>query len=326
MSASSLSSQFAGIDVSKDGLDAAVSSSGTVRRFPNSQEGVDQLIAFLGEQPPALAVLEATGGYEMVAALALSVAGIPVAIVNPRQVRDFAKATGVLAKTDAIDARVLASFAERVRSEPRLLADEQQRDFAELAARRRQLVGLLVAENNRLASARAEVVRKSIKAHVVFLEKQLGRVEEEIGSAIRDSPLWREKDELLQSVPGVGPAVSRTLLAELPELGSLGRGEIAALAGLAPYNNDSGRFRGRKTIRGGRAPVRSALYMAALVASRYNATFREFYQRLLEKGKAKKLALAAVARKLLVTLNAILRDKTPWRTTSLAPEVALNGA
>lgn len=326
MSASSLSSQFAGIDVSKDGLDAAVSSSGTVRRFPNSQEGVDQLIAFLGEQPPALAVLEATGGYEMVAALALSVAGIPVAIVNPRQVRDFAKATGVLAKTDAIDARVLASFAERVRSEPRLLADEQQRDFAELAARRRQLVGLLVAENNRLASARAEVVRKSIKAHVVFLEKQLGRVEEEIGSAIRDSPLWREKDELLQSVPGVGPAVSRTLLAELPELGSLGRGEIAALAGLAPYNNDSGRFRGRKTIRGGRAPVRSALYMAALVASRYNATFREFYQRLLERGKAKKLALAAVARKLLVTLNAILRDKTPWRTTSLAPEVALNGA
>jgi transposase len=326
MSASSLSSQFAGIDVSKDGLDAAVSSSGTVRRFPNSQEGVDQLIAFLGEQPPALAVLEATGGYEMVAALALSVAGIPVAIVNPRQVRDFAKATGVLAKTDAIDARVLASFAERVRPEPRLLADEQQRDFAELAARRRQLVGLLVAENNRLASARAEVVRKSIKAHVVFLEKQLGRVEEEIGSAIRDSPLWREKDELLQSVPGVGPAVSRTLLAELPELGSLGRGEIAALAGLAPYNNDSGRFRGRKTIRGGRAPVRSALYMAALVASRYNATFREFYQRLLERGKAKKLALAAVARKLLVTLNAILRDKTPWRTTSLAPEVALNGA
>jgi transposase len=279
----------------------------------NDAGGVAELVARLAPLRPALVVLEATGGLEHPAAAALALAGLPVAVVNPRQAHDFAKATGRLAKTDAIDAGALALFAERVRPEPRPLPDEEARALDALVQRRRQLLDMRAAEQNRLGAATAAKVRASLQAHIDWLSKQLDKVDKELAAAVEASPVWRAKDELLRSIKGVGPALSRTLLAALPELGALTRQEVAALAGLAPLNRDSGRRKGTRCIGGGRAEVRSLLYMAALSAARYNPALRAFSERLRRAGKAAKVRLVAVARKLLTIANAVLRDGRPWQ-------------
>ncbi len=237
-----------------------------------------------------------------------------VAVVNPRQARDFARATGRLAKTDVLDAESLARFAEAVRPEPKPLPDEEAHAFGEILARRRQIVGMLVAEKNRLGAATAKPVKRRIEAHVRWLEKELERTDRDLDEAIRESPTWRENDALLRSVPGVGPVLARTLLAELPELGTLPHKRLAALVGVAPLNRDSGTLRGRRMVWGGRERVKEALYMGALVATRFNPTIREFYERLVGSGKPKKVALVACMRKLLTILRAILKHRTPWRS------------
>ena len=261
---------------------------------------------------PTLVVLEATGGMEYPLAAALAVAGRPVVVVNPRQVRDFARATGRLAKTDAIDARVLAHFAAAMHPQTRPLPDTQGQELKAILARRRQLIEMLTAERNRLQSARSKAVKANIQAHIAWLEKEMTHIDHDLGQSIRQSPVWQEKDDLLKSVPGVGPVLSTTLLADLPELGLLNRREIAALVGVAPFNRDSGHIRGQRAVWGGRAVVRSALYMSTLVATRYNPIIRDFYQHLLSAGKPKKLAVTACMRKLLAILNAMLKHKKPW--------------
>ena len=261
---------------------------------------------------PAGLVLEATGGLEVPLASALAVAGIPVAVVNPRQVRDFAKATGRLAKTDAIDAQTLARFAEAVRPAPRPLPDEAAQAFSALLTRRRQLIEMLVAEQNRMQRA-PRPIQPQIQAHVTWLKQQLAALDEDLTHRIQSTPIWREQEDLLRSVPGIGPVVSRTLLAELPELGTLTHKQIAALVGVAPLNRDSGTLRGRRTTWGGRAVVRAALYMSTLVATKHNPVIKVFYQRLRAAGKAPKVALVACMRKLVTILNAIVKHRTPWR-------------
>lgn len=303
------SPRVVGIDVAKDQLDVA-DDSGEAWSVSNDPVGIAELLKRLTDAE--LIVLEATGGYESAAAGALAAQGLPVAVVNPRQVRDFARATGELAKTDTIDARVLALFAERIRPEPRPLPDDTHGELVDLVARRRQLVEMLGAESNRLRLTRRGPVQKGIKAHVAWLEKQIKLLDQDLDRLIRQSPLWRAKDDLLQGVPGIGPTTARTLLAELPELGRLNHKEIAALVGVAPFNRDSGQLRGRRIIWGGRASVRSTLYMATLTATRYNPAIRAFYQRLRSRGKPAKLALTACMRKLLVILNAIVRSNQPW--------------
>jgi len=303
---------FVGIDVSKATLDVHVRPQADAFALPNDPQGIAELVARLAPTRPALVVLEATGGLEYAAAAALAAAGHSVAVVNPRQARDFAKATGRLAKTDTIDAAGLALFAQRLRPEPRPLPDEQAREFEALLQRRRQLLEMRTAEQNRLAAAPAAQVRASLQAHIDWLSKQLDKVDKELGAAVEASPVWRAKDELLRSIKGIGPAVSRTLLAALPELGTLTRQQIAALAGLAPLSRDSGKRRGQRCIGGGRAEVRSLLYMAALSAARYNPALRSFSERLRRAGKAVKVRLVAVARKLLVIANAVLRERRPW--------------
>ena len=263
----------------------------------------------LREQDPLLVVLEATGGLEQLAAVALATSGVAVAIVNPRQVRDFAKATGRLAKTDRIDATVLAHFAEAVRPEPRPLADEDARELSAIVLRRRQVLSMITAEGNRARTA-SKPVRKRIEAHLRWLRKELERCNDELERTLRESPVWREKDDLLRSVPGVGPTLSATLLAEMPELEHLDR---RRLAGVAPLNRDSGTLRGVRTVWGGRSGVRTTLYMATLCATRHNPAIREFYRRLVVAGKPKKVALTACMRKLLTVLAAVLRNRTPWR-------------
>ncbi len=263
-----------------------------------------------------LVVLEATGGLEQPAAVALATSGVAVAIVNPRQVRDFAKATGRLAKTDRIDAAVLAHFAEAVRPEPRPLADEDARELSAIVLRRRQILAMITAEGNRARTA-PKPVRRRIDAHLRWLRKELERVNEELGRTLRESPVWREKDDFLRSVPGVGPMLSATLLAELPELGHLDRRRLAALVGVAPLNRDSGTLRGVRTVWGGRSGVRTTLYMATLSATRCNPAIREFYRRLVAAGKPKKVALTACMRKLLTILAAVLRNRTPWVTREI---------
>jgi transposase len=309
---------FAGIDVSKDHLDLHARPSGVAHRFPNDPDGVAALVSRVSGLAPALVVLEATGGMEYPAAAALAAAGVPVAVVNPTQARRFAQATGRLAKTDALDAAALAHFAEAVRPEPRPLPDADTRSLRELLDRRRQLIGMRTAEGNRLPSVTAERVRKNIRAHLRWLDRELGALDADLAAAVRASPVWRANDDLLQSIPGVGPVVSRALLAELPELGTLSREEVAALAGVAPMNRDSGRWGGRRSVAGGRSGVRAALYMAALSARRFNPTLKGFADRLAEKGKAAKVILVAVARKLLVIANAVLRDQKPWKTATTA--------
>lgn len=302
---------FVGIDVSKDRLDVAVLPSGEVWSFGHNEPSMEALVQKLGELHPESVIVEATGGLERTLVAILAAAAIAVIVVNPRQVRDFAKATGQLAKTDSIDAVILALFGQRVRPELRELADEETQALEALLVRRRQIIDMLVAENNRVELASSPIA-KDLKAHIRFLEKRLENVDAQIDTAIKNSPAWRTKDELLRSVPGVGPVLSRTLLAELPELGRLSNNQISKLVGVAPLNRDSGRFRGTRRIWGGRASVRSVLYMAAFSATRFNPVIRAYYQRLIGAGKAHKVALVACMRKLLITLNSMARSGQNW--------------
>lgn len=303
---------YVGIDVAKDRLDVVVRSTGEYLGTTNDERGIKAVVRHLRKQEEiTLVVLEATGGLEQPAAAALALAGVPVAIVNPRQVRDFAKAVGRLAKTDRIDAAVLAHFAEAIRPEVRPLANEQARELAAVLLRRRQLLAMITAEGNRVRTA-PKTVGKRIEAHLRWLRKELTRANEDLARTVRESPVWREKDDLLRSVPGVGPTLSATLLAELPELAHLDRRQLAALVGVAPLNRDSGTLRGIRTVWGGRSGVRTTLYMATLSATRHNPAIREFYARLCAKGKPKKVALTACMRKLLAILGAVLRNRTPW--------------
>lgn len=315
------SAVFVGIDVSKSRLDVAIRPTDESFAVSNDEAGIARLVARLGEHPVACVVLEATGGLEMPALGALVQAELPVVSANPRQVRHFAKAVGRLAKTDRIDASVLARFAEATKPEVRPVPDAATAALSELLTRRRQVVEMLTAERNRLLRSR-EPVREHIASHIRFLEEELGRLDRELSDGLKASPLWREKDDLLRGVPGVGPVLSITLLAELPELGCLDRRKIASLVGLAPFSCDSGLMKGRRIIYGGRAPVRSALYMATLAASRHNPVIRGYYERLASAGKAPKVALVACMRKLLVILNAMLRHRAPWREPLGKREVA----
>jgi transposase len=312
----SINERFVGIDVSKDHFDVAVRPDGTHRRVPNTDEGFDQLVALLRPLGPTLIVLEATGGYQRRAVAALSLAGLPVAVVNPARAREFARAAGRLAKTDAVDAAVLAEFAERMRPPVRPLPDAQAQEMQALLARRGQLVGMRTMERNRLGSATDRTVRSSIEAHLAWLEEQIDGTEKGLDEAIEASPVWKAKDELLQSIKGIGPGVARTLLFEFPELGTLTREQIAALAGVAPMNRDSGRWTGKRFIAGGRAVVRTAVYMATHAARKWNPALKAFADRLTAAGKPPKVVLIAVARKLLVIANAVLRDKKPWRNVT----------
>ena len=307
------SAVFVGIDVSKDRLDVHVQPQ--MERFAvgHDDKAVADLVERLRGLEPHLIVLEATGGLQVKAAGALAAVGLPVAVVNPRQVRDFAKATGRLAKTDRLDAEVIARFAEAVRPEPRSLPDEAQQGLSALVERRRELVGLRVAERHRMREIRSSWVRTDLEASVAALTARIEAIDLEIDSHVRGSPIWRVQEDLLKSVPGVGDVVARSLIAELPELGTLSRRKSAALVGLAPFSDDSGQHRGRRVIRGGRSAVRTVLYMAALTASRCNPIIAAMYKRLRQAGKPAKLALTACMRKLLVILNAIARDKKPWQ-------------
>jgi len=301
-----------GLDVAKDTVVLASEPAGPSGTFATDPAGLAALVAQCQAAPVGLVVLEATGGYEAPVAAALLSAGLPVAVVNPRQVRDFARALGRLAKTDRIDAQVLALFAARVRPVPRPLTDEATADLAALLTRRRQLLEMLHAERQRLPRARGREVRRNLRAHIRWLEHSLIDADAELEHLIQQSPVWRVQEDLLTSVPGVGPTLARTLLGLVPELGHLDRHAIAALVGVAPLARDSGTRRGRRTCWGGRPAVRTVLYMAALTAARWNPVLRAFYQRLRAAGKPAKVALTAVARKLLVLLNAILRDQRPW--------------
>lgn len=303
--------RYVGVDVSKTGLEVAFDPGGGVEAFPNDEAGCKGLIRRLQALGSCLVVLEATGGLQIPLAAELQGAGVAVAVVNPRQVRDFAKATGRLAKTDALDAQVIRAFGEAVQLEPRPVKDEATQELADLVRRREQLVSMLTAEKNRLPLSRKQV-RKGIKAHIQWLERQLEDVETELRRQIKKSPLWRAKDDLLQSVPGLGPKTSAKLIAALPELGRLNRRQIAALVGLAPFNRDSGAYRGRRSVWGGRASVWSTLYMATLVAVRWNPIIKAFYDRLVALGKNKKVALTACMRKLLVILNTMVKNNTHW--------------
>jgi transposase len=303
---------FVGIDVSKAQLDVAIRPSGERLQVPNSEDGIASLISRLSQGRPELVVLEATGGYQAAVVAGLGLAKLSVAVVNPRQVRDFAKAAGRLAKTDALDAEVLARFGEVMKPQPKPLLDEETIALEALVARRRQVVEMITAERNRLAQSHKSL-RAGIKSHINFLQRELQDINRDMDEALRKSPLWREQEDLLRSVPGVGRIMATTLLAELPELGKLNRKQIAALVGVAPLNRDSGTFRGKRSIWGGRASVRAVLYMATLVASRRNPIIRRFYERLCTNGKAKKVALTACMRKLLTMLNAMMSSRSAWR-------------
>ena len=302
-----------GIDVSKDRLDIAVRPGGEVFVVERNAAGLDGLVERLRPLAPHLVALEATGGFETVVAAALSAAGLPVVVVNPAQIRSFAKALGRRAKTDPIDAAVIAHFAEATAPEPRPLPDDATQLLADLVTRRRQIIAMLVAERQREKRATAKRLKKSIARLIKALEKELKSVDTDIGEAVRGSPVWREKDDLLASVPGVGPVIARTLIAEMPELGRLGRKQVAALAGLAPWTRQSGQWRGKSFIGGGRTSVRCVLFVGAMVAARHNPILKAFFDRLVAAGKPKMVAFIAVARKLLTILNAIIRDQKPWQ-------------
>lgn len=304
---------FVGIDVSKDSLEVALRPSNTVQSFTNDEEGIAAILQLLRPQQPALIVLEATGKYERQVARALAVEGLRFNVINPRQARAFARATGILAKTDRIDALLLARFAETLRPEARQLKDEQTEALGELVTRRRQIVEMITAEKNRHAMATEKRVRRDIQVHIRWMEKRLEDINDDIDQWIRQSPLWREKDKLLQSVTGVGPVLASTILGALPELGTLNRKQIAALVGVAPFNRESGRHKGKQKIQGGRSAVRSVLYMGTVAGIRSNPVLRSFYERLVAKGKPKKLALTACMRKLLVILNTMVKNGTRWQ-------------
>ena len=304
---------YVGIDVSKARLDAHVRPNGENFQAANDNKGWGDLTTWLAARTPTLVVLEATGRLASGAAAAIAAAGFAVAVINPRHLRAFARAAGQLAKTDRLDAATIALFAERMRPEPRPLPNEAAARLKELIARRRDLVAMRIAEKNRLAGLPGRTVVCSIEEMIRTIDRQIDGLDGDIDEAIKATPLWREKEELMASVPGVGPQLARTLIAELPELGKLGRREVAALAGVAPVARDSGKFRGKRTIQAGRGALRAVLYMATLSAARYNPAIRAAYQRLVAIGKPKKLALVACMRKLLVILNAILRDQKPWQ-------------
>lgn len=303
-----------GIDVSKDKLDVHVLPTGQAFAVPRTGAGIEELTARLAALKPKVIALEATGGFETIVAAGLAGAGLPVVVVNPAQVRHYAQAVGQRAKTDPIDAALIARFAKETKPAVRPLPDAATRLLADLVARRRQIVEMMAAEGQRGRRVDHKRVAKSIARVRKTLEAELAGLDQEIGDQVRGSPVWRDKEDLLVSVPGVGPVVARTLVAELPELGTLGRREIASLAGLAPFTRQSGRWRGRSFISGGRASVRTVLFMAAMTAARFNPQLKAFRDRLVQAGKPKMLALVAVARKLLTILNAIIRDNRPWQT------------
>jgi transposase len=304
---------FVGIDVSKDRLDVHVLPQDESFFVERNGVGLAALVERLCPLAPNLVAVEATGGFESTVAAAVAGAGLPLAIINPAQIRHYAKALGKRAKTDPIDAKVIARFAADVRPQARPLPDELTQLLADLVTRRRQLIEMIQAERQREKRASVKRILKSIARHIVALEKELVELDSDIDDAVRGSPAWREKEDLLASVPGIGPTIARTLIAELPELGTLNRKQIASLAGLAPYTRQSGQWRGKSMIGGGRKNVRAALFMAAMVAARFNPELKTFRDRLVAAGKPKIVALIAVARKLLTILNAILRDKTPWQ-------------
>ena len=302
---------YVGIDVSKSCVDVAVRPTGQTWTISNDEAGIRELVSRLKPLDPAMVVLESTGGLELPLVAALATAALPVAIVNPKQVRDFARATGTLAETDALDAAALAQFAEAVQPAVRPLKDAETQVLSSLVARRHQVVSIVVAEKNRLGSAIA-AVRPRIEAHIAWPEQELRDIDEGLRQTLRSSPVWREKDDILRSVPGVGEQLSLALLSQLPELGTLNHRQVPALVGVAPFNRDSGTLRGNRQIWGGRAGLRAVLYMAAMVASRFNPVIRDFYQRLLAAGKPKKVALTTCMRKLLVILNSMLKSRSPW--------------
>ena len=301
-----------GIDVSKEHLDVHVRPGGESFRVSRDGAGLDELAQRLQPLDAVLVAMEATGGFETVVAASLGTAGLPVIVVNPAQVRAFAHALGKRAKTDPIDAAVIAHFAEATNPEVRALPDEATRLLSDLLTRRRQIVQMIVAERQRARVLTAPRLQKSVARLLKALQRELETLDKEIDDSVRNTPAWREKEDLLRSVPGVGPTIARTLLAEMPELGTLDRREVASLAGLAPFTRQSGQWRGKSFIGGGRSRVRAMLYMGALVAVRYNPALRTFYDHLLAAGKPKMVALVAVARKLLTILNLMIRDNTPW--------------
>ena len=305
---------FVGIDVSKDRLDVHIRPVGQLLAVTRDSQGLQQLIDKVRLLSPKLIVLEATGGFEVTVVAALAGADLPLAVVNPRQIRDFARATGRLAKTDAIDAEIIALFAERFRPKPRPIADADRQLLTELVGRRRQIVEMIVMESNRLRLTRDSRVQHNIEMMLKTLQARLADIDEDIDSAVKGSAVWHAADRLLRSVPGIGDVTARTLIADLPELGQLDRRRIAALVGIAPINRDSGHMRGRRTTAGGRANVRSVLYMATLAAVRWNSVLRAHYNALINRGRPKKVALVACMRRLLTILNAIVRTKTAWRT------------
>ena len=306
-----MSSIYVGIDVSKDFLDLGLAESAKREKFANSVEGIAELTDQLVGLSPDLIVLEATGGYETSAVASFAAAQLPVVVVNPRQVRDFARSCGRLAKTDAIDAGMIAQFGQVFRPEPKPLPDAQSQEIKAFVVRRSQILEMITAETNRLHTVPSDV-EDDIRMHVAYLKERLSHIDRDIARSLRDSPVWREKDQIIRSVPGAGPVLSCTLIAYLPELGRLNRRQIALLAGVAPINHDSGRYRGSRRIWGGRSKVRNSLYMAALVASRCNPVIRSFYTRLVEAGKAKKVALVACMRRLLTILNAMVKQQSIW--------------
>jgi transposase len=303
---------FVGIDVAKATLDVALRPSDQIWQIPYEDAQVEALVEQLTPLSPTLIVVEATGGLEQPLVAALAAAGLPVVIINPRLARDFAKATGRLAKTDRIDAEMLAHYADAIRPSLRPLPDADTQELRSMVTRRRQLVDMIGAEQSRLSTSPARI-GDSIRHHITWMQQQLASLDDDLDRLLQSSPLWREHDEILQSTPGVGPVLSRTLLSHLPELGTLNRKEIAALVGVAPFNRDSGQWRGRRTIWGGRATVRAVLYMSALVGIRHNPVIRAFYERLLAAGKEKKVALTACMRKLLTILNAMVKHQQPWQ-------------
>lgn len=311
-----LEPSYIGIDVSKYRLDAAVAPSGD--RLSVATADLAKLIAWLARAKPKLVVIEATGGYEREAVAALAAEGLPVAVINPRQVRDFARATGRLAKTDRIDAAVLAAFAQAVQPEPRPLQDEQAQALRDLVVRRRQLMDMRKAEKTRIEARLSPAVRAGLQRHLAWLDAEIASADDDIDRMIRQSPAWRADDELIRSVPGAGPVLARTLIAEMPELGRLNGRQIAALVGVAPFNRDSGRMRGTRAVWGGRASVRAVLYMATLSAVRHNPVLKHAYQHLRQAGKPPKLALIACMRKLIVTLNAMSKSRATWNPSLTA--------
>lgn len=307
---------FIGIDVSKDTLEIGQIPQGDICRFPNDEGGCRSLVSWLAKRSPALIVAEASGGYETLPVGVLAAASLPVVVVNPRQIRNFARALGKLAKTDAIDALVIAKFAQSVRPEVRPLKDEETQALTALVARRKQIVEMLVTEKNRLQSSHKRV-RPAIERHIEWLSTQLDETDRELFETIAKSPVWREKEAILTSVKGVGPVLSATLLAMLPELGTLSRQKVSALVGVCPYNRDSGRYRGKRSVWGGRSDVRCALYMGVISAKRFNPVIKAFYERLRNAGKPFKVAMTACMRKLLTILNAMLKKGQKWNMEQL---------